>query len=170
MLTEDTVREFGANAAMSPPLRTESDRQAVVRALVDGTISVLATDHAPHTAAEKQRDLRAVPCGIVGLECAVSLTLTALVHTGTLSLSRYVAAFTVAPRAVLGLPGGTLAPGDLADLTVLDLNRAVTIDVSRMRSKSRNCPYHGRVCKGAPVATMVAGAWVFSSLPAVAEV
>ncbi len=160
-LTEDAVLEHGANAKMNPPLRREADRQAVLKGVCDGTVSVIATDHAPHTAAEKARALEKTPNGIVGLETAVALALRQLYHTGRLELPDLIAKFTVGPCVVLGLPYGTLNLGRPADVTILDLDRGWTIEVAKFKSKSRNCPYDGWPCRGKAVGTIVAGRWVY---------
>ncbi|NOY80403.1 MAG: dihydroorotase [Kiritimatiellaeota bacterium] len=164
--TDAACLEFGPNARMNPPLRTEQDRSALIEGLSDGTISVIATDHAPHAAREKDRPFPEALAGIIGLEAAVPVCLTELVHTGVLTLSELVARFTVGPRHVLGLPQTRLLrPGSPADLTVIDPDAEFALDISKFHSRSRNCPYHGRRCRGRPVATMVGGRWVWSLLP-----
>ncbi len=167
LFTDAACLEFGPNARMNPPLRNELDRRALLEGLRDGTISAVATDHAPHTAPEKDRPFPVAPAGIIGLEAAVPLCLTELVHTGILTLSELVARFTVGPRRALGLPQTGLRPGNPADLTIIDPDAEFALDVSRFHSRSRNCPYHGRRCRGRPVATMVGGQWVWSRLPQV---
>jgi len=164
LLTDAAVAEHGTNAKMNPPLRSEADRRAVVDALVDGTICAVATDHAPHTAAEKAKSMQNAPAGIVGLETVVGICLTELVHTKRMTLYDCVSRFTVGPRRVLGLPLHGLEPGASADLTIIDVNRDWTVDTAAFRSKSRNCPYHGRTLRGRPVATIVAGRVVYSGL------
>lgn len=160
-LTDEAILEYGANAKMNPPLRRESDRKALLKGLCDGTVSVIATDHAPHTEEEKARDLAKAPNGIIGLETAVALSLRELYHTGLLELPDLIAKFTVGPCVVLGLPYGTLTNGRPADITILDLERAWTIDVTEFKSKARNCPYHGWTCRGKAVGTIIAGEWVY---------
>ncbi|MBT3375620.1 MAG: dihydroorotase [Lentisphaerae bacterium] len=164
-LTELACADFGADAKMNPPLRRAADRDAVVRGLQDGTICALATDHAPHSADEKAGGLRGGPFGIIGLEAALPICLTELHHSGVLGLSDFIAKFTVGPRAVLKLPYGTLSPGCPADVTILDLDREHVLDVSSFHSRSRNCPYDGRRCRGKVVGTIVEGKPVFSELP-----
>lgn len=159
-LTEEAVLEHGANAKMNPPLRTEADRKAVIAGLCDGTVSVIATDHAPHTAAEKLRPIDKAPNGIIGLETAVGLALRELYHSGILELPDLIAKFTIGPCVVLGLPYGTLTDGRPADITILDLEREWVVDVGAFKSKARNCPYHGWTCRGKAVGTIVGGTWV----------
>lgn len=166
LLTDAACGTAGTDAKMNPPLRSETDRQALLAALRDGTITVIATDHAPHTAAEKHAPFTQAPFGIVGLETAVALCLTHLYHAGVLSLPQLVAAFTAGPRQVLGLPYGTLSPGAPADITLLDLNTEHVIDPAHFCSRSRNTPFVGETCKGRPVATLVGGTCVFSLIPA----
>ena len=164
-LTERACADFGANAKMNPPLRPDADREAVIEGLRDGTICAIATDHAPHSGEEKAGGLEAGPFGIIGLEAAVAICLSELVHGGVLTLAEFVAKFTTGPRAVLGLPFGGLHIGAPADITILDLDLEHILDVSSFHSKSRNCPYDGRHCRGKAVGTIVAGKPVFSELP-----
>ena len=161
MLTEQACRPHAANAKMNPPLRTEADRQAILEGLRDGTIEVIATDHAPHTAEEKSRPLPEAPFGVIGLETAVPLCLTALYHGGVLSLPDFVRKFTIGPRNVLGLPLGLLNRGAAADFTVLDPDCEFRIGLEQLQSRSHNTPFVGTLCRGAVAGTMVAGNWVF---------
>ncbi|MFO7820457.1 MAG: dihydroorotase [Lentisphaeria bacterium] len=162
-LTDDACLQYGVNAKMNPPLRTEKDRQSILEGIADGTLSVIATDHAPHTEAEKAIDFERAPFGIIGLETAVPICLTELYHKRRISLFDLVARFTAGPRSVLGISSGTLSNGAPADITVLDPEAQQIIDVSRLASKSRNCPYHGWKCTGKVVATLVAGKWVYQT-------
>jgi len=164
LLTDEAVREYDTRTKMKPPLRTEADRQALLEGLGDGTIDVLATDHAPHHPDKKKVEFSLAPFGIVGLETALPLLLDRLVRPGHLTLSRLVEAFALAPRRILKLPAAALRPGAPADLTVLDLEREVTIEASRFRSLSRNTPFGGWTLKGAPVLTLVGGEVKFSAL------
>lgn len=156
-LTDEACRRYATNAKMAPPLREESDRQALVEALADGTLSAIATDHAPHTADEKARGWLKAPFGIVGIEAAVPLCLTELYHTGIVSLQRLVSLFTNGPRAVLGLPPVSLAAGETADATVLSLDDAHVIRVADFKSCGRNCPYDGWKCIGSVYGTLLGG-------------
>ncbi|MBR5025303.1 MAG: dihydroorotase [Victivallales bacterium] len=159
-LTDEACAKFGTNAKMAPPLREENDRQALIEALTDGTIDMIATDHAPHTAEEKAQGWLKAPFGIVGIETVVPLCLTNLYHAGVLDLNRLIALFTTGPAKLLaafcakiGQSLGSLAVGSTGGVTVLDLEAEHTIDVRLFKSKSRNCPYDGMMCKGKVVGT-----------------
>ena len=156
-LTDEACRRFGVNAKMAPPLREETDRLALIDALRDGTITIVATDHAPHTAEEKAVGWLKAPFGIVGIEAAVPLCLTELYHSDILTLSQVVSLFTAGPRRLLNLLIGSIQPGEPADMTVLDIETPNVIDVSSFRSRGRNCPYDGWRCFGKPVATIIGG-------------
>ncbi len=162
-LTDEAVRESGydTNTKMNPPLRAEADRQALVAGLQDGTIDCIATDHAPHTVDDKKVEYDVAANGIVGLETAVALCLDRLVGAGLLELPQLVSLLSTGPARVLGLPGGTLAPGSPADVTVLDLSKKRQVDPERFESRSRNTPFGGLVLKGWPAMTIVGGrvAW-----------
>lgn len=160
-LTDDAILTRGANAKMNPPLRTDMHRQALLKGLCDGTVSVIATDHAPHTEEEKSRDLAKAPNGIIGLETAVQLSLKELYHSGLLELMDLIAKFTIGPCVALGLPYGTLTVGRPADITILDLDKAWTIDVNTFKSKARNSPFDGWKGRGKAVGTLVGGTWVY---------
>ncbi|MDT8391840.1 MAG: dihydroorotase [Lentisphaeria bacterium] len=160
-LTDEAVLTQGANAKMNPPLRSEQHRQALLKGLCDGTVSVIATDHAPHTEEEKSRDIAKAPNGVIGLETAVRLSLKELYHSGLLELPDLIAKFTIGPCVVLGLPYGTLTIGRPADITILDLDAAWTIDVTTFKSKARNSPFDGWQGRGKAVGTLVGGAWVY---------
>jgi len=160
VLTEDAVRTYDPNTKMAPPLRTKRDTEALVEALADGTIDCVATDHAPHALAEKEGEFDRAAFGIVGLETAVSLLLDRLVRPGLLPLATLVSRLSRDPVRLLGLPGGSLAPGAPGDVTVLDLEQAVTVDPRHFRSKSRNTPFAGWRLTGAPALTLVGGAVV----------
>ncbi len=161
LLTDDLCKNFDPNYKMNPPLRENSDVEACLEGLRDGTIDCLASDHAPHTIEEKSREFVEAPNGIIGLESSIGVMLTKLVLTGKLSLARFVEAWTTGPVRCLGLEQfhvtGTLRVGGPADITVLDLEQEWTLDASRFKSKSRNCPFHGWKLKGAPVYTLVSG-------------
>ena len=162
-LTEEAVRGFDTRAKMNPPLRSESDRQALLEGLQDGTIEVIATDHAPHTSQEKEQEFDLAPFGVIGLETALGLTLTTLVASGLLTLSQAIVKLTREPARILKLPKGQITEGGDADLTVFDPNRERTVDASRFASKSRNTPFHGSRLKGQAVATLVAGKVVWEA-------
>ncbi len=159
LLTDQAVRDSGydTNTKMNPPLRSEADRRAVLAGLQDGTIDCVATDHAPHTVDDKKLEFDQAANGVVGLETAVALCLDRLVGPGLLALPRLVALFSANPACVLGLRGGTLAPGSPADLTLLDLARKRQVDPARFLSLSRNTPFAGWILKGWPAMTIVGG-------------
>jgi len=156
-LTEEAVLESGADAKVNPPLRTEHDRQAILQALIDGDIRIIATDHAPHTPQEKAQGLIDAPSGLVGLETCLGLVLTRLFHTGDLSLPDILAKMTCNPADLLGLPGGTLRSGAPADITIIDLHKQWTVDPGRFYSKGRNTPFSGQKLTGQAWGTIQAG-------------
>jgi dihydroorotase len=164
LLTDALLAERGGyntNYKMNPPLREAADRDAMIEGLRDGSIDVIATDHAPHHVDEKSLEFDRAPFGIVGLETAVSLCLDRLVHSGVLSLSRLVELLSVNPARVLRLPGGTLREGGPADLTILNPDAAVTVQASAFKSRGRNTPFDGWSLKGGVAATIVGGRPVF---------
>ena len=156
-LTDEDVRVLGTAGKMSPPLRSEEDRQAVIAGLQDGSIDALATDHAPHTTKEKLRAFAEAPNGIVGLETAVGVLLTHLVHTGLLSLSDAIAKLTAEPARILGIEGGDLSVGKPADIAVLDPDLEWIANANLFKSKSRNTPFHGWTLKGRAAMTILGG-------------
>ena len=157
ILTDEAVEAYDTNAKMNPPLRDASDLKALLKALVDGTVDAIATDHAPHQSDEKCVEFSLAPFGIVGLETAVSLCLDRLVGREVIPLRRMVELFTTGPARILRLEERSLAPGADADVTVLDLDRQVGVDASQFKSKSFNSPFLSWKLKGAPVMTMVGG-------------
>ena len=163
VLTEEVVRGYNTYAKMNPPLRTWADVQAIKEGLRDGTIDVIATDHAPHATQEKQQDFTEAPFGIVGLETALSLTL-GLVEEGVLSLEQAVQKLTSAPAAAFGLKKGTLGVGADADVTIVDQRTEWEVDPSKFRSKSRNTPFAGWKVKGRVQMTIVGGRAVFEAV------
>ncbi len=158
-LTDAAVSEaaYDTNTKMNPPLRSEADRLAVLEGLRDGTIDCIATDHAPHTGDDKNVEYDQAAFGIVGLETAVPLCLDRLVGAGVVALPQLVALLSTRPARVLGLPGGTLAPGSPADLTLLDLAMRRAVDPGRFESRSRNTPFAGWTLRGWPAMTIVGG-------------
>ena len=159
LLTDRDVFESGLdpNTKMNPPLRSEEDRQGLLEGLRDGTIDLIASDHAPHHPDEKVLDFVDAPFGILGLETTLPLCLDRLVGGGVLSLERLVALLTCEPARIMGLPGGSLEPGSPGDVTVIDLEREVTVDSEGGQSKSCNTPFAGWTLRGAAVATVVGG-------------
>jgi dihydroorotase len=161
LLTEDAVRTFDANAKMNPPLRSKHDTEVLLEALVDGTIDCIATDHAPHAGSEKEGEFDRAAFGIIGLETAVGLMLDRLVKPGALPLATLISRLSRDPARLLGLPGGHLAAGAPADVTILDLAAEWTVDPARFQSRSRNTPFGGWPVTGRPWKTIVGGgiAW-----------
>jgi dihydroorotase len=156
-LTDEAVAEYDTDAKMNPPLRSAADRAAVIAAIADGTLDCLATDHAPHTADDKRAPFDQAPFGIVGLETALALTITFLVKPGHLTLARALELWTDAPRRVFGLPPVRLAPGDPADLVLIDPAEEWTVDPARFQSKGRNTPFAGWTLTGRALATVCGG-------------
>lgn len=154
---EDIPNNLDTNWKMNPPLRSREDRAALIAGLKDGTIDMIATDHAPHTAEEKANGINRAPFGIVGLESAFPLLYTHLVQTGELTLKTLVELLTIKPAAAFGLPYGRLEVGAPADLTVIDLETEKTIDPTTFASKGTNTPFTGWACKGWPIMTLVDG-------------
>ncbi len=161
-ITEEAVRGYDTCAKMNPPLRTWSDVQAIKEGLRDGTIDVIATDHAPHATQEKQLGFTEAPFGIVGLETALSLTL-ALVEEGVLTLERAVEALSGAPARAFSLNKGTLAVGADADVVIFDPHDQWQVDPTKFKSKSRNTPFAGWKVKGRVLTTIVGGRVVFEA-------
>ena len=164
-ITEETVRGYNTYAKMNPPLRTWKDVQAIKDGLRDGTIDVIATDHAPHASQEKQLGFTEAPFGIVGLETALSLTF-ALVDEGVLSLESAVDKLSTAPAKAFGLAKGTLAVGADADVAIVDQQEQWEVDPAMFRSKSRNTPFAGWKVKGRVTMTIVGGRIVFEAAQA----
>lgn len=161
-LTEEVCRGYNTHAKMNPPLRTWQDVQAIKDGLRDGTIDVIATDHAPHAAQEKQQEFSEAPFGIVGLETALPLTF-ALVEEGVLTTEAAVAKLSTDPAKAFGLNKGTLQPGADADVVVIDPNESWEVDPVKFRSKSRNTPFAGWKVKSRVKITIVSGRVVFQS-------
>jgi dihydroorotase len=152
---------YDTNVKMNPPLREAADRDAMLEGIADGTVDVIATDHAPHHADEKLVEFDHAPFGIVGLETCVPLVFDRLVHTGRINVRRAIELLTTNPARVFRLPGGTLAEGRPADLTVLAPDRRVIISAGALKSKSKNTPFDGWQLRGAVAATIVGGRVVY---------
>jgi dihydroorotase len=159
-LTDEAVRHYDTNTKVRPPLRPARDVEAVKAGLRDGTIDVIASDHAPHHLAEKEREYAEAPFGMIGLETSVGLSLQ-LYHQGVLSLPQLIAKYTVCPARVLGLPHGTLEVGSEADVTVLDPEYEMVVEAATLRSRSKNSPFLGWRLRGAAVLTIVRGEIIF---------
>ena len=160
-LTEEAVDEYNTNAKMNPPLRTEEDVAALREALAEGVIDCIATDHAPHALEEKETTFDDAPFGIVGLETAVGVLWTELVHKANFPVMRLVEAMSTKPCQILGLDGGTLREGSRADITVIDPNAEWVVQPEKFRSKGKNTPYAGWTLKGKVVMTICNGQIVF---------
>ncbi len=157
-LTDQAVGQFDTNAKMNPPLRSETDRQALIQALADGTVDCLATDHAPHARHEKEVEFERAPNGITGLETALGLALRVLHREHRIPLSRIIELMSANPARIVRLPrAGSLAPGAWADLTLFDPTHEWTFDVSASLSRSRNTPFDGAPMLGRVQSTFVAG-------------
>jgi len=160
-ITDKELSTYDSNYKMKPPLRCQHDVEAAIQGIVDGVIDAIATDHAPHAGSEKMQEFERCPFGITGLETAIGLTLSELVHKNLIPLTRMVELFTTGPANILKLNRGTLKPGAAGDVTVFDLDTEWTYDVQQSSSKSRNSPFHGRRFRGGPVATIVGGVIVW---------
>jgi dihydroorotase len=160
-LTEDAVEGYDTNAKMNPPLRTAKDVEALQMGVKDGTIDVIATDHAPHHYDEKEREFADAPNGIIGLETALAVNLTWLVQRNIIDVPTLVERMTCAPARLFKLPGGTIRRGALADVTVFSPDVAWTVKGSRFQSKGRNTPYEGQELRGRVECTIVDGRVVY---------
>jgi dihydroorotase len=156
-LTDENLRGFDANFKMSPPLRTAADVEGIIEGLADGTLDCIATDHAPHAREKKMLEIDRAPFGILGLETAVGLSVTRLVASGRIGWPRLVEAMSTLPAKILGIARGTLRPGAVADITIIDPQLTWKVDVRSMQSKSVNSPFDGWTLQGRAVATIVGG-------------
>ena len=161
--TDADVRNYNTNFKMNPPLRTESDRKAVIEALKDGTLNCIASSHAPHTKTEKDCEFDLAPSGIIGLETSLAASLQVLHHNENISLSDVVALMTCKAAAICKLDAGTLSIGASADICLFDPNTKWIVGANNFFSKSRNCPWHGKALKGMVKATYMAGKPVFQN-------
>lgn len=161
-LTDSAVERYRTDAKMNPPLRSEADREAVRQGVRDGTLDVIATDHAPHHYDEKEQAFADAPFGIVGLETALGLGITELVETGLIDLATLIERMSCAPARAFSLPGGTLALGAPADVTLLDPRTEWVVDRTRFLSMSRNTPFDGWKLRGRAVYTLVDGRVVWA--------
>ena len=156
-LNDSSLRSFDSNFKMSPPLRTEADVQAIIDGLKDGTLDVIATDHAPHAPEKKMRELSEAPNGIIGLETLIPICVRSLIEPGHLTWPQLIEKLTVHPARILGIDRGTFRSGAIADVTIIDPSIEWTIDPSQFRSKSRNSPFAGWKVRGRAFATIVRG-------------
>lgn len=155
-LTDEALRTFDTNTRVNPPLRSSGDREAIREGLRDGTIDAIATDHAPHARTDKDVEFEYAASGITGLETALPLSLK-LVEEGVLTLDQLIRAMSMNPARILRVPGGTLAPGAAADITVIDPACCWTVDPALLRSQGKNTPFAGWAMKGRAFMTMVGG-------------
>ena len=163
-LTDESLASpvpYDTNTKMNPPLREASDRDAMLAGIADGTVDAIATDHAPHHYDEKHVEFDRAPFGIVGLETAVPLSLDRLVHAGLIKLPRLVELLAVNPARILGVAGGTLSEGAVADITILAPDLKVRIEAANLRSRSKNTPFDGWELRGGVAATIVGGRTVY---------
>jgi len=156
-LTDECMRTFDSNYKMSPPLRSRGDVDACLEGLIDDTIEVICTDHAPHALEKKMQELDIAPFGIIGLETCLPLTITQLIEPGHLTWEQAIRKLTINPARILGINKGTLAVGADADVTIIDPARRWTVDVSEFKSKSKNSPFGGWELTGRAVTTIVGG-------------
>ena len=156
-LNDECVKKFDTNYKMNPPLRSEDDRQALIEGIADGTITVIATDHAPHTQTAKLVEFDHAPFGIIGLETALPVCFTQLVVPGIISIPQLIAKLTAGPAEVLGVKDYSLAIGNAADITVFDPEAEYVIDKNTFRSKARNTPFDGMKVRGKINLTVVDG-------------
>jgi len=156
-LSDEGMPPYDSNYKMKPPLRAPCDCDAVIDAIAAGTVSAIATDHAPHPGSEKMQEFERCPFGIIGLETALGLGLERLVHSGRISLGRLIELFTTGPNSILRLGRGTLATGSPGDVTIFSTGLEWTYDLNQSFSRSRNSPFDGHTFRGGPVATVVAG-------------
>ncbi len=157
LLTEQFCSEYDTNYKVNPPLRTVGDVEALKRAIAEGLIDALVSDHAPHLQSEKELEFLAAPFGIASLECELALFIKALIEPGILDWPGLIELMTVKPARIIGVDKGTLGAGKQADVTIIDPDAEYEIDVTQFRSKSRNCPYHGWKVKGKVEKTIVGG-------------
>lgn len=162
-LTEDAISDYGSLAKVNPPIRTEEDRLAIIRGLADGTLDLIATDHAPHAASEKGAALTEAPSGMTGLETALSLGITNLVKTDMLSLPALISLMSFNPARLYGLPAGTLSTGAPADIVLFDRDMEYTLTENILHSRSFNTPFIGKTLTGRVMYTISDGQIVFSS-------
>jgi dihydroorotase len=162
-LTDEAVSGYDPNTKVNPPLRTRDDIEALVEGLKDGTIDVIATDHAPHTEAEKDLGYDLAPFGVIGLETAASVVITELWERKGLPIELIISKLTSNPAKVFGIRKGTLSPGEDADIVVIDIKRSWVVEKSKFRSKSQNSPFQGFELKGVIEKVIVNGRLVFSN-------
>jgi dihydroorotase len=162
LLSDDDIPEVDSNFKMNPPLRESTDRKAIIEGLIDGTIDIIATDHAPHTKEEKSKEIHCAPFGVVGLETAFPLLYTHLVLTNVLTLKELIDLMTIKPAKIFNLSFGKLAEGEIADLTIIDLEKDQIVDPNNFLSMGGNTPFKHWRLKGWPIMTIVNGRIIWS--------
>ncbi len=150
-LTDDAVKSYNTNTKMNPPLRTQDDLREIINGLMDGTIDAIASDHAPHSIEEKEKEFEYAPNGIIGLETEIGLTLTELYHKKVLTLEQVIEKLSIKPRKILNIPIPKFEEGEEANFTILDLDEIWTVDINRFKSKSRNSPFDKKLLTGKSV-------------------
>jgi dihydroorotase len=158
LLSKEAVKKLGTNAKVNPPLRSKADVKAVQQGLADGTIDIIASDHAPHTAKDKNLPFNKAAFGLIGLETTLGLVLTHLVRPGILTLKQAIDQMTILPAKIFDLDKsgiGSLTPGTKANITVIDLKKRWKVDVNKFFSKARNCPFNGWNLQGKAIMTIV---------------
>ncbi len=168
-LTDARIKDYDTNCKMNPPLRTETDRQALIEGLRDGTLDILATDHAPHTNYEKDKEFDYAPFGILGSETCFAVSRQVLCEEAGIPLNEVIAWLTYKPAELINLPAGTLTPGASADVALLDPEGTWTVNKETIFSKSQNSPWWGEELTGKTIATIVAGKTVFEDGKIVTE-
>jgi dihydroorotase len=153
-LTENALKSYDTNYKMNPPLRTEEDKEAIINGLKDGTIDVIASDHAPHASEDKEVEFTFAPNGIIGLETEIGLALTELYHKNHLSIEEIIYKLAINPRKILNIPVPKIEVGEKAEFTIFDKDKVWTVDVSKFKSKSKNSPFDKRLLTGKPLAVI----------------
>ena len=156
-LTEAAVETYDTNYKVNPPLRTQGDLEALIKGMEEGIVDVIATDHAPHDLEDKDKDFSNAAFGISGLETATALTMDILYHKNNISLMRIAEMLSVKPREILELPEQKIAPGNIADFTIIDSELIKKVDKNKFYSKGKNTPFHETALKGWPVMTVFVG-------------
>jgi len=160
-LTDEMLGEYNTNCKVNPPLRSASDMDALVKALLDGTIDCIATDHAPHAREDKEVEINIAPPGISGLETAIGLLFTKLVHKGIIDVPKLLSKMTIGPARVIGLPDPVIEKGKTADITIIDPDLEWTVDTAKFFSLGKNTPLNGWTLKGKVIMTIVGGKVVY---------
>jgi len=153
-LTDDSLKSYNSNFKMNPPLRTQSDIDAIIKGLKDGTIDCIASDHAPHSIEEKEAEFQFAPNGIVGFETTLGLSFSELVHKNKLSIEELIKKLSINPRKILNLPIPKFEAGEIANFTIIDPNHVWTVDISKFKSKSKNSPFDKKLLTGKAIAVI----------------